>query len=96
MLQFTYKLKLLSGSRPSAAAIPATTPRKMAAPAFVAAAPPAFPSTTSTRLALRSMQRSGSSYAELGRGHGDVNRDRGRLRLRRRSHPYRPKLGDRK
>ena len=65
-------------------------------PASVAAAPPAFRCTTCTRRALRWMQRSGSSYAELGRGHGDEIRARGKLEVRRRSHPCKPKLGDRK
>jgi hypothetical protein len=68
----------------------------MAAPASVAAAPPAFPSTTSTKLDLRSMQRNGSSYAELGLGHGDEKRAQGKLRLRRRCHPHKSRLGDRK
>jgi hypothetical protein len=45
----------------------------MVGPVFVAVAPPAFPSTTSTRLALRSMQRGASLCAARDLGHGGGN-----------------------
>ena len=52
MLQFAYKLKLTERVKAKCSRLPATAPRKMAAPAFAAAVPPVSHCTTSTRLAL--------------------------------------------
>ena len=69
MLQFTYKLKLTERVKAKCCRHPRYNPEKDGRAGIRGGCSTCSPSTTSTRPALHSMQRSGSSYAELGRGY---------------------------
>ena len=99
MLQFTYKLKLTERVKAKCNRhVPRYNPRKRWPRRHISwpAAPPVSRSTTFRRPACeRSMLHSARDSYVAGPAHGrvDANPDRVRLHPRRRSHPYKPKLG---
>jgi hypothetical protein len=73
-LQFTYKLKLTERVKAKCSRHPRYNPEKDGRAGIRGGCSTCFSLYDLHQLGLRLMQRSGSSYAELGHGHGDENR----------------------